>query len=113
MTLFSIAGVDSVHCFFYFQVCAQDNAAPNSLSSDPASLFSPIVTATCRAGTMTIKVETLDKFAGVVGTFMMAWIGPLLGSSRYGVLSLLLLFGAGAWLLLRVRESVPCEDEAA
>jgi hypothetical protein len=30
------------------------------------NLFSPIVTATCRAGIMTIKVETLLNFGGVV-----------------------------------------------
>ena len=30
------------------------------------SAFSPIVTATCRAGVMTVKVETLNKFFGVV-----------------------------------------------
>jgi hypothetical protein len=29
-------------------------------------VFSPIVTATCRAGQMTIKLETEDNFAGVV-----------------------------------------------
>ncbi len=29
-------------------------------------VFSPIVTATCRAGLMTIKVETLNNFVGVV-----------------------------------------------
>ena len=28
--------------------------------------FSPIVTATCRAGIMTVKVESLNKFFGVV-----------------------------------------------
>ncbi len=33
--------------------------------SDP-NVFSPIVTATCRAGQMTIKVETLNNFLGVV-----------------------------------------------
>ena len=31
-----------------------------------SSAFSPIVTATCRAGVMTVKVETLNKFFGVV-----------------------------------------------
>lgn len=31
-----------------------------------SSIFSPIVTATCKAGQMTIKVETLSNFVGVV-----------------------------------------------
>ena len=33
---------------------------------DPNQVFSPIVTATCRAGIMTIKLETLLNFVGVV-----------------------------------------------
>ena len=36
-----------------------------SLSS-PSSVFAPIVSATCRAGMMTVKVETQDNFLGVV-----------------------------------------------
>ena len=32
---------------------------------DDSLVFSPIVTATCRAGVMTIKVETLNNFVGV------------------------------------------------
>ena len=43
---------------FNFQVKGQ------SLSSSPS--FTPIVSATCRAGMMTVKVETQDNFLGVV-----------------------------------------------
>ena len=42
----------------FFQVIGQ--------GLSPSSVFSPIVTATCRAGMMTVKVETLDNFLGVV-----------------------------------------------
>ena len=35
-------------------------------SDSSSSVFSPIVTATCRTGIMTIKVETLNNFIGVV-----------------------------------------------
>ena len=45
-------------CHVDFQVIGQQ------LSS--SSVFSPIVTATCRQGMMTVKVETLDNFLGVV-----------------------------------------------
>lgn len=40
----------------------------NSLSDEEGEglVFSPIVTATCRTGVMTIKVETLNNFVGVV-----------------------------------------------
>lgn len=44
-----------------------------------------------------------SKFAGIIGTTMIATLGPMLGSSRYGVLALIVLFFAGAGLLLRVR----------
>jgi UMF1 family MFS transporter len=43
-----------------------------------------------------------SKFAGILGTSMVAVAGPLFGSSRYGVLALLILFVAGAMLLLRL-----------
>lgn len=45
---------------FTNQVIGQFNALSSS------SVFSPIVTATCRQGMMTVKVESLDNFLGVV-----------------------------------------------
>ena len=44
----------------------------------------------------------LGKFAAVLGPFMMGWTGALAGSPRVGILSLLVLFVAGAVVLLRV-----------
>lgn len=38
----------------------------NPRQNPSGSLFSPIVTATCRTGIMTIKVESLENFSGVV-----------------------------------------------
>lgn len=66
-----------------FQICCQELPPPTSektqlqlktktsISTQQQqtsinSAFSPIVTATCRAGVMTVKVETLNKFFGVV-----------------------------------------------
>jgi len=46
----------------------------------------------------------LGKFAAVLGPLMVGATAALSGSSRVGVSSLLLLFGAGAILLWRVRE---------
>ena len=43
-----------------------------------------------------------SKFAGILGTSMIALAGPLLGSSRYGVLALIVLFASGAYLLARL-----------
>jgi UMF1 family MFS transporter len=44
------------------------------------------------------------KFAAIVGPFLMGVVGQLTGHTRWGVLSILLLFIAGGFFLLRVRE---------
>ncbi len=49
----------------------------------------------------------LGKFAAIVGPVLMGWIGVLSGNPRTGILSLLILFTAGAVLLLKVKESGP------
>ncbi len=46
----------------------------------------------------------LGKFAAVAGPSLMAWVGLITGSSRLAMLSILLLFIAGAVLLLLVDE---------
>ena len=45
---------------------ARGGFLPATASDSSSSVFSPIVTATCRTGIMTIKVETLNNFIGVV-----------------------------------------------
>lgn len=49
----------------------------------------------------------LGKFAAVFGPALMGYVGLLTGSPRKAILSLLVLFIAGAALLLRVPESSP------
>ncbi len=46
--------------------------------------------------------NVFGKFATIAGPFLMGLVSRLTGHSRYGVLSLLLLFAAGAVLLARV-----------
>ena len=50
--------------YFEFQASGQEEVTTVGSSLPP--VFSPIVTATCRAGIMTVKVETLDNFLGAV-----------------------------------------------
>jgi len=45
----------------------------------------------------------LGKFAAILGPVMVGWIGVLTHSSRVGIVSLLVLFGAGALLLMKVK----------
>jgi len=42
------------------------------------------------------------KFAAIAGPFLMGVVGTITGHSRWGVLSILILFIAGAWLLSKV-----------
>lgn len=46
----------------------------------------------------------LGKFAAILGPLMMGWIGLVTGSTRVSILSLLILFAGGAYLLARVPE---------
>jgi UMF1 family MFS transporter len=46
----------------------------------------------------------LGKFAAILGPLMMGWVAALTGSPRAGILSLLVLFLAGALVLMFVRE---------
>lgn len=46
--------------------------------------------------------NVFGKFAAITGPFLMGIVGRLTGESRWGVLSILLLFVAGAWVLTKV-----------
>ncbi|RJP90139.1 MAG: MFS transporter [Desulfobacteraceae bacterium] len=46
--------------------------------------------------------NVFGKFAAIAGPFLMGVVGKLTGHSRWGVLSILLLFIIGAWLLSKV-----------
>jgi len=56
--------VFSLLIFLFWTTTEQVSGQQAPLSSN--AIFAPIVTATCRAGLMTVKVETLDNFLGVV-----------------------------------------------
>lgn len=47
----------------------------------------------------------LGKFAAVIGPVMMGWVALTTGSSRLSILSILILFVAGGFLLTRVKSS--------
>jgi UMF1 family MFS transporter len=61
--------------------------------------------------------SVMEKFAGVIGPIIFATMVVLFGSSRPGILSLIVLFIAGGWLLTRVnvdegRRIAQAEDAA-
>ncbi|MGD2153532.1 MAG: MFS transporter [Gemmatimonadales bacterium] len=47
-------------------------------------------------------LSVFQKFAGIIGPFAVGWIAALSGSGRYGILSLVVFFVGGMWLLSRV-----------
>jgi UMF1 family MFS transporter len=50
--------------------------------------------------------NVFGKFAAIVGPFLMGIVGYITGETRWGILSILLLFVLGGLLLLRVEEPV-------
>ena len=54
------------------------------------------------AGRLFGLYNMMGKFAAVVGPLLVGWVTLMSDSSRTGILSVLLLFVAGAWLLSRV-----------
>jgi UMF1 family MFS transporter len=48
--------------------------------------------------------NVFGKFAAITGPLLMGIVGRIFGHSRWGVLSILILFVIGTWLLSRVKE---------
>ncbi|MGB5567840.1 MAG: MFS transporter, partial [Sedimenticolaceae bacterium] len=63
------------------------------------------------AGRLFGLYNMMGKFAAVVGPLLVGWVTVLSGNARTGILSVLLLFLAGAWLLGRV--NVPVGEREA
>ncbi|MDZ7828193.1 MAG: MFS transporter [Halofilum sp. (in: g-proteobacteria)] len=70
------------------------------------SFFSQLVPPE-RSGEFFGFYNMMGKFAAIIGPVLVGTIGWLTGDPRVGILSLLLLFGAGAFLLARVRVADP------
>lgn len=65
------------------------------------------------AGRLFGLYNMMGKFAAVVGPLLVGWFAVWSGDARTGILSVLLLFLAGAWLLARVRVAEGERDAAA
>ena len=51
--------------------------------------------------------NVFGKFAAITGPFLMGMVGRLTGDSRWGVLSILILFVFGAYFLTKVEDAAP------
>lgn len=79
------------------------------------ALFARLIPAE-HAGRLFGLYNMMGKFAAVAGPLLVGWVGVLSGSSRLGILSILVLFALGAWLLGKVdvargeREAAALQD---
>ena len=48
--------------------------------------------------------DVSSKFAGIIGPAVFGIVGQITGSSRYGILALILFFAAGGLLLITVKQ---------
>ena len=67
------------------------------------SLFAAMVPRT-RSAEFFGFFSTGEKVAGIIGPALFGFVGQLTGSSRWGIVSVTMLFVAGAFLLRRVDE---------
>ena len=80
------------------------------------SLYASLCPAT-KSGEFFGFYSIMEKFASIIGPLIFAFAGIVLGSSRPAILSLILLFAIGGYLLSRVNiqegQRVAREDDAA
>jgi len=93
---------------FYF-LAVLIGLAQGGVQSLSRSLFARMIPAG-RSAEFFGFYNMLGKFAAIIGPVMMGWIGTLSGNPRTGILSLLVLFLAGAFILMKVKESGPAQS---
>ena len=101
--LISIGGFfmkNAVHFYLLAVVVGLVQGGTQALSR---SLFATMVPKT-RSAEFFGFFSTGEKFAGIIGPALFGFVGQWMGSSRWGIISVTLLFVAGAALLWRVDE---------
>lgn len=101
--LISVAGFfmkSAVHFYLLAAVVGLVQGGTQALSR---SLFATMVPK-ARSAEFFGFFSTGEKFAGIVGPALFGFVGQWMGSSRWGIISVALLFVAGAALLWRVDE---------
>jgi len=96
----------------FYTLAALVGTVQGGVQSLSRSLYSRLIPR-ARAGEYFGLYNMLGKFAAFLGPLLVGVTATLSGSSRIGVSSLLLLFGAGAVLLWRVRVPPAAAGSAA
>lgn len=86
----------------FYMLAAGIGLVQGGVQSLSRSLYARIIPAN-KAAEFFGFYNMLGKFAAVIGPVMMGWVGVVSGNSRAGILSLIVLFLAGAALLSRVQ----------
>jgi MFS transporter, UMF1 family len=86
----------------FYALAATVGLVQGGVQSLSRSIYSRLIPAD-RASEYFGLYGVLDKSAAFFGPLLMGWVGLYTNNSRQGILSLLVLFVAGGWLLSRVR----------
>ncbi len=86
----------------FYALAATVGLVQGGVQSLSRSIYSRLIPAD-RASEYFGLYGVLDKSAAFFGPLLMGWVGLYTNNSRHGILSLLVLFVAGGWLLSRVR----------
>jgi UMF1 family MFS transporter len=101
--LISIAGFFMKSAFHFYLLAVVVGLVQGGTQALSRSLFATMVPK-ARSTEFFGFFSTGEKFAGVIGPAIFGLVGQLTGSSRWGIISVTLLFVAGAALLWRVDE---------
>ncbi|HXV81729.1 MAG TPA: MFS transporter [Candidatus Binatia bacterium] len=101
--LISIAGFFMKSPLHFYVLAAVVGLVQGGTQALSRSLFATMVPK-ARSGEFFGFFSTGEKFAGIIGPAIFGFVGQLMGSSRWGIISVTLLFVAGAALLWRVDE---------
>jgi UMF1 family MFS transporter len=100
------------HVWEFYVLAAVIGLVQGGVQSLSRSMFARLIPAG-RSAEFFGFYNMLGKFAAVIGPILMGWVGVLSGSPRIGILSVLILFLLGAFLLTRVDIQRGMRDAAA
>ena len=86
----------------FYALAATVGLVQGGVQSLSRSIYSRLIPAD-RASEYFGFYGVLDKSAAILGPLLMGWVGLLTNNSRQGLLSILVLFVAGGWLLSKVK----------
>ena len=98
--------MDSATEFYYLAFCI--GLAQGGIQALSRSMYARMIPAG-RSAEFFGFYNMLGKFAAIIGPVMIGWVGVISGNPRTGILSLLILFVAGGWILMKVK--VPASGE--